>query len=94
MEQKEQKFQCKGDCLNCRKQPNERREQWQYCAAQFTYNTMRMIQSMQETVNAMSGTIVELKEKVAAIQDSEALVYDPTEEEKSEIPNIPIAQEG
>lgn len=93
MEQKEQKFQCTGDCMNCRS-VNDRRIQWQYCAAQFTYNTMRMIQSMQETVNAMSGTIVELKEKVAAIQDSEALVYDPTEEEKSEIPNIPIAQEG
>ena len=79
--------------MNCRS-VNDRRIQWQYCAAQFTYNTMRMIQSMQETVNAMSGTIVELKEKVAAIQDSEALVYDPTEEEKSEIPNLPIAQEG
>ena len=77
--QSQQTFKCTGDCLNCRA-INDRRLQWQYCAAQFTYNTMRMIQSMQESMNAMAGTIEELKAKVNAIQDSEAMVFDPTAE--------------
>jgi len=89
----EKKFQCSGDCLNCRIYPNERRTQWQYCAAQFAYNAVRMIQDMQENIKIMSGSITELKEKVEALQDNETLVYDP-HEEKSEIPNLPIAQEG
>lgn len=86
-------FKCSGDCLNCRKLPNERREQWQYCAAQFTYNSMRMIGDIQESLKSMQGNIDELKAKIEAIQNSEANVFDPTQE-KSEIPNLPIAQEG
>lgn len=75
-QQQQQKFQCTGDCLNCRA-INDRRLQWQYCAAQFTYNTMRMIQTMQESMDTMAGTIEELKVKVEAIQDSEAMVFEP-----------------
>ena len=85
-------FKCSGDCLNCRKQPNERREQWQYCAAQFTYNSMRMIGDIQETLKEMQGTVDELKSKIEAIQNGEAYVFDPTKE--SETVNFPIAQEG
>lgn len=86
MEQEQkQQFKCTGDCLNCRKQPNERREQWQYCAAQFTYNTMRMIGDMQESLKSMQCTIEELRTKVSAIQDNEAMVFDP---------NKDIAQDG
>ena len=77
----ENQFRCSGDCLNCRKQPNERREQWQYCAAQFTYNSMRMIADLQ-------GTVKDLKEKIEAIQNNEATIFDPTATLK------PIAQEG
>lgn len=73
----QQTFKCTGDCLNCRA-INDRRLQWQYCAAQFTYNSMRMIQSMQEAINCMSGTIEELKVKLNAIQDNEAMVFSPT----------------
>ncbi len=68
----QEQFKCTGDCLNCRKTPNDRREQWQYCASQFTYNTMRMIQDMQ-------GTIEEMKAKISAIQDNEALVFNPSD---------------
>ena len=81
MEQNNKQFKCSGDCLNCRKQPNERREQWMYCAAQFTYNSMRMIGDMQESMKAMHGDIDELKAKIEAIQNSEANVFDPTKED-------------
>ena len=72
-----QNFKCSGDCLNCRVSPNERKTQWQYCAAQFTYNTMRMVESMQNALNAMNGAIGELRERIEAIQNSEADVFDP-----------------
>lgn len=71
MEQNQQ-FQCTGDCLKCSM------AQRQYCSCQHAYNTMRLIQSMQESINTMSGTVDELKAKVSAIQDNEAMVFDPT----------------
>ena len=69
-----QVFKCTGDCLNCRKQPSERREQWQYCAAQYTYNSMRMIESMQKSMQSMQGEVQQLKEKIEAIQNNEASI--------------------
>ena len=87
----ENQFKCSGDCLNCRMNPVERKTQWQYCAAQFTYNSMRMIELIRESVRSMQGTIDEMKAKIEAIQNSEANVYDPT---KEELLNPPIAQEG
>lgn len=83
MEQTEQKqvFRCTGDCLNC---PRVQRE---YCASQKTLENQRMLVAMQETLKVMAGTIDELKEKIGAIQDNEAMVFTPTSEE-------PIAQEG
>lgn len=74
--QQQQKFQCSGDCLNCRA-VNDRRIQWQYCSAQFSYNALRTLQAMQESINTMAGTIEELKAKVNAIQNSEAMVFEP-----------------
>lgn len=94
-EQKQQ-FKCTGDCTQCL------RVQREYCASQNSYYCLRMVQTMQETVNAMSGTIEEMKAKISAIQDSEASVFIPSLEEKVEgkenddptaVP-IPIAQEG
>ena len=73
----ENKFKCSGDCLNCRKLPNERREQWQYCAAQFTYNSMRMIEDLQKTV-------ADLATKVEAIQNNEASVFSAIEDKAQE----------
>ena len=74
-----QQFKCSGDCLNCRMNPVERKTQWQYCSAQFTYNTMRMIEAMQQSLAAMQGTVNELAAKIEAIQNSETNVFDPTE---------------
>ena len=79
MEQNQNQFKCSGDCLNCRA-VNDRKIQWQYCAAQFSYNTLRTMQTMQEALGVMSGEIKELKEKIEAIQNSEATVFDANTE--------------
>ena len=91
MEQNEQKqqFKCLGDCLNCRA-INDRKQQWWYCATQHAYNTLQMVRSMQEAITAMSGTIEELKVKIASIQDNEAMVFDPN----AETTETDVAQEG
>ena len=86
--QNEQQFRCTGDCLNCRAL-HDRKIQWQYCASQHAYNAFRMMQTVQETMQAMAGEVKELKEKIAAIQDSEALVFDPHKETKP--PVAPVA---
>lgn len=68
-----QNFKCSGDCLKCH--PAQR----QYCAAQFTYNTMRMLEGLQGTITVMQGTIEEMKVKIEAIQGNEASLFDPTD---------------
>ena len=85
-------FRCSGDCLNCRA-VNDRRVQWQYCAAQFSYNALRTMQTMQETITLMSGDLKELKDKIEAIQNSEAMVIAPDVEEGG-IPIEKITQSG
>ena len=94
MEQTNQnQFKCSGDCLTCRA-VNDRKIQWQYCAAQFSYNTLRTMQTMQESLTLMNGEIKELRNKIEAIQNSEAMVFDPNAETTSEAPTLPITQEG
>lgn len=69
MEQNEkQQFKCSGDCLKCS------RVQREYCAAQKAYDNQQLLLEMQETVE-------ELKVKISAIQDNEALVFDPNAQE-------------
>lgn len=80
MEPNQNQFKCSGDCLNCRA-VNDRRVQWQYCAAQFSYNALRTMQTMQEALAAMSGEITDLKSKIEAIQNSEANVFAPNAED-------------
>ena len=69
--EKKDKNKCSGDCLRCF--PMQR----QYCAAQLSYNTMRMMEVMQ-------GTIEEMKVKIEAIQGNEASLFNPTEEDKAQ----------
>ena len=64
---------CTGNCMACTI------FQRQYCASQLSYSNMKMLEQMQKAVAAIS-------EKIEAIQDNEAHVFDPTE-------NI-IAQSG
>jgi hypothetical protein len=70
----EPQFRCTGDCINCN------RAQREYCGAQKGYDNQRLLLEMQKTLAAMSGTVEELKHKVAAIQDNEAMVFDPSNE--------------
>lgn len=75
MEQQQNKpqgFTCTGDCLRCNI------AQRQYCAAQFTYNSMRMLEQMQQSLSALQGTVGELTAKMEAIQGNEASIFDPT----------------
>ena len=82
-----QEFQCTGNCMRCI--PAQRT----YCASQHAYSNMKVLDNMMGIVVTMQGDIKALSEKIEAIQNSEANIF-PTHEEKSEIPNIPIAQEG
>ena len=81
-----QNFKCSGDCLKCH--PNQR----QYCASQFTYNSMRMIEDVQKSLITMQGTIEEMKLKIEAIQGNEAMLFDPTSEKLTLVQDT--AQEG
>ena len=89
-QQQQQQFKCSGDCLKCL--PVQR----QYCASQFTYNTMRMVESLQNTLITMQGTVEDLKTKIEAIQSNEASVFDPTKDEEllAKPTETNIAQEG
>lgn len=91
-----QQFRCTGDCFKC--QPLQR----QYCAAQWSYNSMRMIETMQDMLKVMQGTVEELKGKIEAIQGNESSLFDPmqgdgqieqpTEYETETMPETEIAQ--
>lgn len=85
-------FRCSGDCINCRKQPSERRDQWQYCAAQFTYKSMIMMEAMQDSLSSMQGTIDELRSKIDAIQNNEAGVFDPTTNNMEDEDGKPVVE--
>lgn len=93
----EQQFRCTGDCIKCN------RAQREYCGAQKGYDNWLLLLEMQKTLSAMSGTVEELKHKVAAIQDNEAMVFDPSNEDAyaAQLPkelvagqSSEIAQEG
>jgi len=74
MEEKKQGFQCTGDCLRCSVL------QRQYCAAQFTYNSVRMLEDQSAAIAALQNTVDNLKTKLDAIQGNEALVFKPMAE--------------
>ena len=84
--QKQDVLKCSGDCLKCKQ------IQWQYCASQFTYRSMRMMEAMQSSLSAMQGTIDELRTKIDAIQNNEAGVFDPTANETEEENENPVIQ--
>ena len=89
-------FKCSGNCLQC--QPAQRA----YCASQHAYSNMKVLDQMMGIVIAMQGDMKEMKEKIEAMQNNEASIFDPNadvvieadKEEKSEIQNLPIAQQG
>jgi hypothetical protein len=69
--QQQQQFQCTGDCMKCHQ------VQRQYCAAQRSYECLLMMKHQEEQLHALQGDVERILEKVLAIQDSEAYVFDP-----------------
>lgn len=63
---------CTGDCLMCSA------GQRQYCAAQFTFANMRMLESLQTAFAELNGNVKDLKAKMDAIQGNEATLFNPT----------------
>ncbi len=80
-----QNFKCTGNCLNCL--PAQRA----YCASQHAYSNMKVLDAMMQEMLSLKSEIASLKEE---LQSKEANVFDPTNEDNSEKPNLPIAQEG
>ena len=84
----ENNFKCTGNCLQC--SPAQRG----YCACQHAYSNMQVLDKMMNEVLYLKETVGVLEGKIEALQkDNDAVVFDP-KGEKSEIPNLPIAQEG
>lgn len=72
MEQTNQnQFKCSGNCLNCL--PAQRA----YCASQHAYSNMKVLDMLTKTVLDMQGEISIIKEKIEAIQNNEANIFDP-----------------
>lgn len=81
-QESQNQFKCSGNCLNCL--PAQRT----YCASQHAYSNMKVLDTMMGLIIEMKGTTEELKAKVEAMQNNEAMLFDPTEE-KSEFPENP-----
>ena len=75
---KQQLLTCSGDCMNCRQ------VQWQYCASQFTLNTLRMVERLQGVVGTISENVAELKQKVENIENGHTEVFKPSDVSKKE----------
>lgn len=75
-------FKCTGNCLQCL--PAQRT----YCASQHAYSNMKVLDNMMSIVMAMQGDIKALSEKIEAIQNNEASIFDPNEA------NLPTAEEA
>ena len=71
-QEQQQGITCTGDCLQC--SPNQRA----YCSAQFTYRTMRLVESLQVVVGGMQSEMAELRAKIDTMQRNEEDVFDPT----------------
>ena len=59
---------CTGNCMACTV------FQRQYCASQLAYSNMRMLELLQQE-------LTDISEKIEAIQNNEASLFDPTAQE-------------
>jgi len=59
----EGKFLCSGDCLKC--MPAQRT----YCASQHAYSNMKVL-------DQLMSEVLSIKEKIEAMQNNEAMVFD------------------
>ena len=67
----ENNFKCSGNCLNC---PPAQRT---YCASQHSYSNMKVLDRMMDEIMSMRQDQKKLAEKIEAIQNSEANIFDP-----------------
>lgn len=82
-------FKCSGNCLNC--QPAQRA----YCASQHAYSNMKVLDTMMGVVLGMKEELIVVKEKIEAIQNNEADIFDPNEKLSSNPSRVEdIAQKG
>lgn len=72
--QQTQQFVCNGDCKKCKSM-----HQWSFCASVHAFSNMKVLDKVMETLSMMQGEVKELAEKIEAIQNSEAAVFDPNE---------------
>ena len=70
MEEKKE-FKCSGNCLNCL--PAQRG----YCASQHSYSNMKVLDMLASMVIDMQGELKNIAEKIEAIQNNEATVFNP-----------------
>ena len=79
----ENQTKCTGNCMACTI------FQRQYCASQLAYSNMKMLEQMQQTAATMQQDIKALKEKVEAMQNSEAALIDPMSNPQPTVPHTP-----
>lgn len=72
----ENQTKCTGNCMACTIY------QRQYCASQLSYNNMRMLEQMQQTISVMQQTIRNINDEIETMQNNEALLFDPTVTQK------------
>ena len=79
MEQTNQnQFKCSGNCLQCL--PAQRA----YCSSQHAYSNMKVLDMVAKAVLSMQGEISVIKEKIEAIQNNEANIFDPNIAQKGD----------
>lgn len=64
-------FKCSGNCLQCL--PAQRA----YCASQHAYSNMKVLDVVMGMMKVMQDDIKTLSEKIDAIQNNEAVIFDP-----------------
>lgn len=67
----DQNFKCSGNCLSC--SPAQRA----YCSSQHAYSNMKVLDQMMGIVLGMQSDMRDLKGKIEAIQNNEAMVFEP-----------------
>ena len=63
---------CTGDCRKCF--PMQRA----YCSSQIAYNNMRMLETLSQSLAALSSEVKDLDKKVDTITNSEGLLFNPS----------------
>jgi len=73
--QNQQQFKCSGNCLQCL--PAQRA----YCASQHAYSNMKVLDTMMGIVIELKDDLKMLSDKIDAIQNNEASIFDPNAQE-------------